>query len=90
MRVVITGIGIYSCIGKNVDEVKDSLQQGRSGIGIDEARREFGYRSCLTGIVEDPDLKSLMKRRDRVGMSEEAGYAYVSTLEAMAMAGLGD
>ena len=39
-RVVITGMGIYSCIGKNQDEVKDSLFQGRSGIGIDPARKE--------------------------------------------------
>lgn len=42
-RVVITGMGIYSCIGKNQDEVKDSLLQGRSGIGIDPARKEMGY-----------------------------------------------
>lgn len=42
-RVVITGMGIYSCIGKNQDEVKDSLFQGRSGIGIDPARKEMGY-----------------------------------------------
>ena len=51
-RVVITGMGIYSCIGKNQDEVKDSLFQGRSGIGIDPARKEMGYFSALTGLVE--------------------------------------
>ena len=56
-RVVITGMGIYSCIGKNQDEVKDSLFQGRSGIGIDPARKEMGYFSALTGLVERPDLK---------------------------------
>lgn len=55
-RVVITGMGIYSCIGKNQDEVKDSLFQGRSGIGIDPARKEMGYFSALTGLVERPDL----------------------------------
>ena len=49
-RVVITGIGIWSCIGTNVDEVKKSLYEGRSGIGIDEERSEYGYRSALTGI----------------------------------------
>ena len=86
MRVVITGIGVYSCIGSNVDEVKDSLYTGKSGIGIDEDRREFGYRSCLTGILKEPDLKHLLKRRDRVGLSEEAKYAYVSTMEALEMA----
>jgi len=85
---VITGIGIYSCIGKNIQAVKKSLMNGQSGIGIDESRREFGYRSCLTGILEEPDLKDLLKRRDRVGLSEEARYAYVSTLEALEMANL--
>ena len=64
-RVVITGMGIYSCIGKNQDEVKDSLFQGRSGIGIDPARKEMGYFSALTGLVERPDLKKLLDRKKR-------------------------
>jgi 3-oxoacyl-[acyl-carrier-protein] synthase-1 len=87
-RVVITGIGIYSCLGKNVDEVSESLFVGKSGIGIDPSRKEFGFRSALTGIVEEPDLKKELKRRDRVGLSEEAKYAFVSTKEALAMAGV--
>lgn len=57
-RVVITGMGIYSCIGKNLDEVKDSLYNGKSGIGIDPVRKELGYFSALTGILERPELKS--------------------------------
>ena len=56
-RVVITGMGIYSCLGKNLEEVKTSLYQGKSGIGIDEERIKYGYRSPLTGIVERPLLK---------------------------------
>lgn len=56
-RVVITGIGIWSCLGNNVDEVRQSLYEGRSGIGIDEARKDYGYQSTLTGIVEKPVLK---------------------------------
>lgn len=59
-RVVITGMGIYSCIGKNLDEVKDSLYNGKSGIGIDPVRKELGYFSALTGILERPDLKKLL------------------------------
>ena len=55
-RVVITGMGIYSCIGKNLDEVRDSLFNGRSGIILDPVRKEYGYRSGLTGFVERPDL----------------------------------
>ena len=50
-RVVITGLGIYSCIGENKEQVCDSLRNGRSGIGLDPARQEMGYRSALTGIL---------------------------------------
>lgn len=71
-RVVITGMGIYSCIGKNQDEVKDSLFQGRSGIGIDPARKEMGYFSALTGLVERPDLKKLLDaKRDIASPNRE-------------------
>ncbi|HPT09358.1 MAG TPA: beta-ketoacyl synthase N-terminal-like domain-containing protein, partial [Bacteroidales bacterium] len=53
-RVVITGMGIYSAIGKNLAEVKESLYQGKSGIILDPARKEMGFRSALTGMVERP------------------------------------
>ena len=82
-RVVITGLGIYSCIGKNVDEVTKSLYAGKSGIGIDPERSKYGYRSPLTGIIERPQLKGLLDRRMRVGMAEEGEYAYMATLEAL-------
>jgi 3-oxoacyl-[acyl-carrier-protein] synthase-1 len=82
-RVVITGTGIYSCIGKNLDEVRDSLYQGKSGIIFDPARKEFGYRSGLTGFVERPNLKSLLDRRSRLMLPEQGEYAYMSTLEAL-------
>ncbi len=82
-RVVITGMGIYSCIGKNLEEVKTSLYEGKSGIVYDEQREAFGYRSPLTGYVELPNLKSQLSRRQRVSMGEEAAYAYVATIEAL-------
>ena len=81
-RVVITGAGIWSCLGKNKTEVKDSLYNGRSGIGIEQARLEYGYRSALTGIVERPVLKGILDRRLRTGLSEEAEYAYMASKEA--------
>lgn len=81
-RVVITGMGIYSCIGKNLEEVKTSLYNGVSGIGIDLARKEIGYRSSLTGILEVPDLKGILDRRSRVCLPEQGHYAYVATIEA--------
>ena len=81
-RVVITGMGIWSCLGKNLDEVRESLYVGKSGIGIEQARLEYGYRSGLTGIVERPQLKGLIDRRLRMGMPEEAEYAYMASREA--------
>lgn len=82
-RVVITGMGAYACIGKNLDEVKESLFNGASGIGIEEIRKEIGYRSPLTGLVERPNLKGQLHRRLRVGLAEEGEYAYVATNEAL-------
>lgn len=87
-RVVITGMGIYSCLGKDLDEVRNSLFTGKSGIIFDEPRKEFGYRSALTGWVDDPDLKPFLSRRERIGMHQPAKFAYVSTREALINAGL--
>ena len=56
-RVVITGIGIWSCLGTNVEAVKDSLHEGKSGIGVDEERLGYGYHSALTGIVSQPVIE---------------------------------
>ena len=89
-RVVITGMGIWSCLGTGLDQVRDSLFAGKSGIGIDSARKEYGYRSLLTGIVEQPVLKGLLDRRLRAGMSEEAEYAFMASREAFANAGVDD
>ncbi|HPY81154.1 MAG TPA: beta-ketoacyl-[acyl-carrier-protein] synthase family protein [Bacteroidales bacterium] len=82
-RVVITGMGIYSCLGNNLETVTNSLYHGKSGIGIDEKRIEYGYRSPLTGIVEVPKLKGVLDRRLRVGLAEEAEFAYMATAEAL-------
>jgi len=82
-RVVISGFGIYSTIGKNIEQVKQSLHSGKSGIGIDPRRKEFGFRSSLTGIIERPNLKGIIPRRMRVGLAEQGEYAYVATMEAL-------
>lgn len=89
-RVVITGTGIWSCLGTNIEQVRESLYGGKSGIGIEPARLEYGYRSALTGIVEKPKLKGVIDRRLRVGLSEEAEYAYMASREAFANAGIDD
>ncbi|MCQ2264805.1 MAG: beta-ketoacyl-[acyl-carrier-protein] synthase family protein, partial [Bacteroidales bacterium] len=87
-KVVITGMGIYSCLGKNLEEVAKSLYEGKSGIGIDPLRTEYGYRSPLSGIVERPVLKGLLDRRSRICLAEEGEYAYMATAEALRNAGI--
>ena len=87
-RVVITGMGIWSCLGTNVDAVAKSLREGHSGIGNEPMRREYGYQSSLTGIVEKPILKGVLDRRVRIGMSEESEYAFMASREAFQMAGI--
>ncbi len=75
-------MGIWSCIGKNVEEVRQSLYEGKSGIGLEPERLQYGYRSALTGIVEKPKLKGIIDRRLRVGLSEEGEYAYMASKQA--------
>ncbi len=87
-RVVITGLGIYSCIGQNLSEVQQSLYAGKSGIILDPKRKEMGYRSGLTGYVEKPVLKGVLDRRARIMLPEQGEYAYLATSEALKNAGL--
>ncbi|MDL2281808.1 beta-ketoacyl-[acyl-carrier-protein] synthase family protein [Parabacteroides sp. OttesenSCG-928-G06] len=82
-RVVITGMGIYSCLGKDLEEVRQSLYEGRSGIIMDQSRKEMGFRSGLTAHLEVPNLKGVLSRNQRVYMPEEANYAYMATKEAL-------
>ena len=87
-RVVITGMGIYSCLGKTLEEVRDSLYHGKSGIIFDPVRKEMGFRSALTAHLEDPDLKKVLSRAQRVYMPQQAQYAYCATVEALRNAGI--
>lgn len=87
-RAVITGIGIWSCLGQSPEEVRDSLYDGRSGIVLDPVRKELGFRSGLTGNVPAPELKAELPRSRRVYMPRHAQYAYCSTRDALKRAGL--
>ena len=87
-RVVITGMGIWSCIGTTKDEVAESLRAGCVGIGNDPDRLAYGYQSDLTGMVPEPELKSLLHRRLRAGLSQEAAYAFMASREAFGQAGI--
>ena len=83
-------MGIYSCIGTSLNEVKESLYEGKSGIVIDPERKEFGFQSALTGMVPKPELKELLTRRQRISLGEETEYAYMATMEALKNAGIDD
>jgi len=90
-RVVITGMGIWSCLGTDIETVRESLYDGKSGIGLDKDRLTYGYRSGLTGIVETPVItKQMLDRHTRAGMSEEAQYAYMASRQAFAQAQIDD
>ena len=89
-RVVITGMGIWSCIGQDLQTVTDSLKLGRSGIIFDPQRIEYGLHSGLTGNVPRPNLKPLLPRKYRATMSEDSEYAYMAARQAFAQAGIED
>lgn len=88
-RVVITGAGIWSCLGNDLETVKNSLYNGKSGIALCPERLEYGYRSGLSGIVEQPVItKQMLDRHTRVGMPEHTQYAYMAARQAFAQAGI--
>lgn len=76
-------MGIYSCLGKSLDEVRDALYNGKSGIVFDPERKAMGFRSALTAKVDVPDLKKELSRSQRAFMPEQAKYAYCATVEAL-------
>lgn len=82
-RVVITGMGIWSCLGTTLDEVRDSLYMGRSGIVFSPERKAAGFRSALCADIPRPDLKPFIARNQRQFMPEEAQYAYMATRQAL-------
>ena len=82
-RVVITGMGIWSCLGQTLDDVRDALYQGKSGIIFSQERKDAGFRSALCADVPAVEIKKLLSRNVRQFMPEEAQYAYVATLQAL-------
>ncbi|MFK0572736.1 beta-ketoacyl-ACP synthase I [Endozoicomonas sp.] len=86
-RVVVTGIGITSCLGITQDEVADSLKHGRSGIRFNESYREHGFRSQVSGTV-DIDFTQFIDRKTLRFMGNAAAYAYIAMKQAIEDAGL--
>ena len=81
-------MGIWSCLGTTLDEVRQALYDGRSGVVFSPERKEAGFRSALCTQVPKPDLKPYVSRNLRQFMPEEAQYAYMATRAALADARL--
>jgi len=88
-RVVITGVGIVSCIGNDKNTVLSSLMEGKSGISFREDYKEMGFRSHVAGVV-DIDLKEHIDRKQLRFMGDAAGYAYIAMQQAIDDAKLSD
>jgi 3-oxoacyl-[acyl-carrier-protein] synthase-1 len=86
-RVVVTGMGIVSCLGNDLETVTDALRDGRSGIRAMPGYAELGLRSHVAG-VPNIDLEAVIDRKLKRFMGDAAAYAYVSMRSAMADAGL--
>ena len=89
-RVVVTGMGIWSCIGQDLDMVAESLKRGQSGVVFEPERIAFGLQSGLKGNVPRPDLKPLLRRKFRATMSEDSEYAYMAARQAFEQAEMND
>lgn len=88
-KIVITGMGIVSCLGLTLDQVSHSLREGISGIVLDSSRKDLGFRSGLTGQIPSFDLSSYgVTRKQSKSMGESALYACAAALDALKNAGL--
>jgi 3-oxoacyl-[acyl-carrier-protein] synthase I len=87
-RVAITGIGIVSCLGNNIETVGNSLREGRSGIVIDDLRIKMGFRSPLTGMIKNFSPEVYLSRKQRKTMPDFAVQAYAASMDAITMSGL--
>tara|TARA_B100000035_G_scaffold187988_1_gene160487 strand:- start:1053 stop:2261 length:1209 start_codon:yes stop_codon:yes gene_type:complete len=85
--VVITGVGIKSCIGNNYNDVLVNLKEGKSGISFNETYSKMGFRSCISGSI-NINLSDYIDRKLLRFMGESSGYAYLATKDALNMAGI--
>ena len=87
-RVVITGIGIVSCIGNNKTEVLDSLLNTKSGIVFSEEHKKYNFRSQVVGTIKNLDIDKLIDRKIRRFMGGGSAYSYIALKEAIEESGL--
>ena len=88
-NVVITGVGIKSCIGNSYEEVLASLKNGKSGIAFNDSYKEMGFRSQISGSV-DLNFSELIDRKLFRFMGEASAYAYLAALDAIEMSGISE
>ena len=87
-RVVVTGIGIVSCIGNNKAEVLDSLLNTKSGITFSEEHKKYNFRSQVVGNVKNLDLDKHIDRKIKRFMGNGSAYTYIALKEAIEESGL--
>jgi 3-oxoacyl-[acyl-carrier-protein] synthase-1 len=87
-RTAITGIGIISCLGNDVETVGNALRKGKSGIVIDENRIKLGFRSPLTGMIRGFDPEKHLSKKHRKTMPDFAVHAFAAVMDALKMSGL--
>jgi len=87
-RVVVTGIGIVSCIGNNKAEVLDSLLNTKSGIVFSEEHKKYNFRSQIVGAVKNLDIEKHIDRKIRRFMGDGSAYSYIALKEAIEESGL--
>ncbi|WP_462323809.1 beta-ketoacyl-[acyl-carrier-protein] synthase family protein [Desulfoplanes sp.] len=87
-KVAITGIGIISSIGNDVDTVSQALCRGRSGVVVDPERTSLGFASSLTGQIHGFDEKKWLNRKQRKTMPDFAMWTYAAAMEAIEISGL--
>ena len=78
-RVVVTGLGIISCLGNNVKEVVKSLKNLTSGITLNQVNKDMGLRSHIAGKIKNLNLSELIDRKIYRFMGDAAAYAFLST-----------
>ena len=88
-RVVVTGLGIVSCLGNDAEAVRESLFEGKSGISLRQDHVDAGMRSQIAGTPQI-DLSEHIDRKQWRFMGDAAGYAYLSLQQAIAQAGLSE
>ena len=81
-RVVVTGFGIVSSIGNNIEEVLDSLLNTKSGIVFSEEYKGYGFRSQVCGSIK-LDLDEALERKEKRFMGDGSAYAYIAMKEAI-------